>query len=179
MVKRRDHAVANTGQLYLRDFWGRALNKRQALVDALSMDAKTPEWRAAQAATSEGPRAYVEITPTKASWFRYASGASGEGYEEWPSIKEIFAESFQGVNPNRGISGSLIDVDRQHLASSMKLYFGDGDDETGVLPMLMKCKSWISRGFGGSLRLDRARKLPRGLLREPPGIEVPGNSRVA
>ena len=54
-------------------------------------------------------------------------------------MKEMFAESFQGVNPNRGLAGSLIDVNREHLASSMTLYFSDIDDGAvaAALPQLM------------------------------------------
>jgi hypothetical protein len=45
------------------------------------------------------------------------------GYEDWPSLDELFPTSWQGVNPNRGLSGSIIDVDRDALATRMRSYF--------------------------------------------------------
>ena len=130
-------------RVFVRDFWGRALAKRQALIDSLHMDAKTPEWLEAQAKTSEGPRPYTELSPTKASWFRFAGGASGVGYAEWPSLPELFGEWFQGIEPNRGLRDSLIDHDRGRLAQRMRLYFTSErlDEVTAALPELMAKRS--------------------------------------
>ena len=45
------------------------------------------------------------------------------GFEGWPALDELFVLSFQGVNPNRGLEGSVIDVDHEVLRRRMTDYF--------------------------------------------------------
>lgn len=45
------------------------------------------------------------------------------GFEDWPSLDELFPTAYQGVNPNRGLEGSVIDTDKAALATRMKAYY--------------------------------------------------------
>lgn len=45
------------------------------------------------------------------------------GFEAWPGLDELFPTSFQGVNPNRGLEGSVADTDRDALAARMSRHF--------------------------------------------------------
>ena len=109
--------------VYVRDFWGRADEKRTALLESLSLDSWSDERRRAAAASDSGPRPYVRFTPTAARGWRLTNASSSVGYEDWPALDEVFPTSWQGINPNRGLSGSIIDTDRATLAHRMQTYF--------------------------------------------------------
>lgn len=99
----------NTG-IRIRDFWGEAGDKRAALVQSLS----------------DGSHPYSEsfTSSRERRWKLIPYEASG-GYEDWIAVDEIFKESIQGVNPNRGLSGSLIEIEREALEDRMREYFDD------------------------------------------------------
>ena len=105
-----------------RNFWGRAEGKREALVRSLSLEAWPKEEIAAAARTPAGPRGYEQFAPTAAAGWRLMP-ASGSGFEEWPGFDDLFPVSLQGVNPNRGLQGSVIDTDRTALVERMRDYF--------------------------------------------------------
>jgi hypothetical protein len=45
------------------------------------------------------------------------------GFEAWPALDEIFPMNFQGVQPSRGLDGSVIDTSRDALSNRMCSYF--------------------------------------------------------
>lgn len=51
-----------------------------------------------------------------------APHAHAAGYEAWPSLEELFPIRMQGINPNRGITGSLIDVSKNALTDRIAAY---------------------------------------------------------
>ncbi len=117
--KRPDGAEA-----YYREFWGKADAKRRALVESIDMNKRRDEWKRTAAATPEGPREYESIRPTESTRWLLSPRAVSGGYEDWPALDELFPASFQGVNPNRGLEGSIVDVDADTLHKRMRSYFG-------------------------------------------------------
>ena len=116
--------------IHYRDFWGKAADKRRALVDSLTMGGWKDERAREAAGQPEGPRPYVTFCTNEKRRFLLTPTSQAGGYEDWLALDELFPTSFQGVNPNRGIDGSVIDVDREALAARMKLYFSAKDFET-------------------------------------------------
>ena len=111
-------------KLCIRDFWGRAEKKRHALLASVSIDSWSAAESKAAANQPEGPRPYVEFVPSKNNGWKFAP-PSQSGFEDWPSFEDLFPKWFQGVNPNRGLDGSVIDTDRSALESRMREYFSD------------------------------------------------------
>ncbi len=109
--------------VHVRDFWGRADAKRRALLASLELEATPAKAREECAATPEGPRPYEDVTPTESGMWRLVSTTASGSYEDWPALDDLFVESFQGVNPNRGLEGSVIDTDQVQLEQRMRLYF--------------------------------------------------------
>ena len=115
-------------RVWYRDFWGKAKDKRRALTASLA-GGTSVEHRGDR---PEGPREYEAIRPTTESRWMLCRGTTNLGYESWPSLDELFPTSYQGVNPNRGLQGSLVDMSRDALARRMRDYYGDADDEAIV-----------------------------------------------
>ncbi len=63
------------------------------------------------------------MTPTDVNRWMLSPRDVNTGFEAWPALDELFPVSFQGVNPNRGIDGSLVDNDRDSLEARMSVYF--------------------------------------------------------
>jgi len=130
LLKRTRHndntAIAN---VYYRNFWGKAQAKRAALLAALDMDTWSVEQIEEAAATSAGPRPYEAFTPAEERRWKLVPFESQGGFEDWPALDEIFGASFQGVNPNRGLQGSVVDMDRDVLEQRMSEYFSALSDE--------------------------------------------------
>lgn len=104
-LKRGDHTTTPEDTIvHYRDFWGRAAVKRRQLngVD------HAPE--------------YLRLTPRRQNRWRLAPHEEVAGYEGWPSLDELFPTKIQGVNPNRGLSGSVVDTDRATLAARIRAY---------------------------------------------------------
>ena len=103
-----------------RDFWGLAKRKRAALLAGL------PEGD-----TQNDPAVpiYVSINPSEVNRWRLSPHSQEPGYESWPGLDEIFPVSFQGVNHNRGIEGSVIDTEKSDLRDRMRTYFGTSSFE--------------------------------------------------
>lgn len=123
LLKRRQapSAAAET-PIHVRDFWGRANDKRRALLQALGMAGWTPEQRRAAAATPAGPRDYEVFTSSADTRWMFVPRDTNAGYEAWPALDELFSTKHQGVNPNRGLDGSVIDTDRAALSDRMARY---------------------------------------------------------
>ena len=51
------------------------------------------------------------------------------GYEDWFSLEELFPVGYQGVNPNRGLEGSVVEIDRGTLEGRMREYYSDMPEE--------------------------------------------------
>jgi Type ISP C-terminal specificity domain/N-6 DNA Methylase len=107
----------------IRDFWGKADEKRRALLESLEMESWPKKQKEEAAKLREGPRRYEASHPTlEASW-RFAPSGATSGFEEWPSIDDLFPARFQGVNPNRGLDGSVVDMDAESLSKRMQDYY--------------------------------------------------------
>lgn len=98
--------------VHYRDLWGKASAKRAALLSSIDIDSLD----------SIGPN-YMQIAPTETTRWRLAPHEEAAGYDAWPSLDELFPAKFQGVNPNRGITGSVIDTNREALIDRMRGYF--------------------------------------------------------
>ncbi|HZC24731.1 MAG TPA: type ISP restriction/modification enzyme, partial [Candidatus Binatia bacterium] len=119
---KRSAPANRPSKLFLRDFWGRAEKKREALLASLNLDSLTPAQQAAAAKTPEGPRPYEQFVPSENNGWKFApTGAAG--FEDWPGFDDLFPKTFQGVNPNRGLEGSVIDTDRADLERRIDDYF--------------------------------------------------------
>ena len=86
------------------------------------MDSWTPAQIDDQAANPEGPRAYVEFAPSAKNGWKFSPSSKG-GFEDWPSYDDLFLKYFQGVNMNRGLEDSIVDINRPALEARMKDYF--------------------------------------------------------
>lgn len=119
---KRGKPANQPARVFIRDFWGRAEKKRDALVAALGMDSWPAGERKLAAERPEGPRPYTEFMPSAKNAWRFASAAKS-GFEDWPAIDDLFPTYVQGVNPNRGIDDSVVDTDREALKARMQDYF--------------------------------------------------------
>lgn len=120
---RTPRAARRLAMGHYREFWGLAERKRQALLESLRLSALSPAKQREVAKRPEGPRQYEEFTPNEGNRWKLAPRDENAGFEAWPALDELFPTAFQGVNPNRGLDGSLVDVDRAALAQRMRAYF--------------------------------------------------------
>jgi hypothetical protein len=129
LVKAGRHGrSSDIADVYYRDFWGRSQSKRTALLSALEMGSWSPEQLSEAASTPAGPRQYEHFTPTEDKRWKLVPFESQGGFEDWPALDEVFDVSFQGVNPNRGLQGSVVDMNRDSLGQRMRDYFSDLPD---------------------------------------------------
>jgi len=112
-------------QVWYRDFWGMSAAKRQSLLESLRLDELSEAAREELVRTPEGPRQYEAVTPTEKNGWKFVQTAASGGYEDWPALDELFPTSFQGVNPNRGLDGSVIATARRELEDRMRDYFSE------------------------------------------------------
>lgn len=105
---------AGETEVLYRDFYGLAKWKRQALLASLP---------AGEASVGSTVPAYERIVPTPENRWRLSPHNEEAGYESWPALDELFCVSFQGVNHNRGLEGSVIDTDPAALRLRMESYF--------------------------------------------------------
>ncbi len=141
VLKRKTKRTApDSTPIHHRDFWGRADAKRLALLESLGMDAWSATQREEASVRPEGPRAYETFTTSEAKRWRFSPQEVNAGYEAWPALDELFPVRFQGVNPARGLEGSLIDIDKDALEKRMRLYFGANSFEEirSAAPELVK-----------------------------------------
>jgi hypothetical protein len=114
-----------SARVRVRDFWGRADAKRRALLASLDLESTPAKAREECGATPEGPRPYEDVTPTESGMWRLVSTTAFGSYEDWPALDDLFVESFQGVNPARGLEGSVVETDAAILERRMRDYFSD------------------------------------------------------
>ena len=115
-VKHKASKTAPTATKVLyRDFWGLAVKKRAQLVASLA-DGKG-------AANASVPQ-YIEIAPTAENRWRLGPSLVEGGFESWPSVEELFPTALQGVEPNRGLDGTVIDTDKAALSTRIRSYMG-------------------------------------------------------
>jgi hypothetical protein len=114
-VKRIDTRTkpGDTAVLY-RDFWGPAALKRQGLLASL------PSGSPPKGSTVH---VYESVKPSQENRWRLGPKTVEGGFEAWLSLEELFPISFQGVNPNRGLEGGIIDTDRTALERRLRTYF--------------------------------------------------------
>lgn len=146
MVKRKGHKNIAPARVHFRDFWGRAQDKRTALLQSLEMLGWTSNEVQAAGLTPAGPRPYAPFEPTRENrWKLFPFSAQG-GFEDWPALDELFAKSIQGVNPNRGVQGSVIEIERSVLEARMTDYFSDKPtSELSILyPILFTARAGYS-----------------------------------
>jgi hypothetical protein len=134
---------AGIARVHYRDFWGRAADKRRALVESLGMGKWAVRKRKEAAVNSAGPRPFESFVPTKENRWKLMPRVDVAGYDEWPSIDELFNTSLQGVNHNRGLDGGLVDVDRGVIEKRMADYFSDLPDSvlTARYPTLFQARA--------------------------------------
>jgi len=100
--------------VFYRDFWGTASLKRQGLLASLP--------------TGSPPKGsdvpiYELVTPSRENRWRMSPTMVEGGFEAWPGLDELFPVNFQGVQPSRGLEGSIIDPSRTALSDRMQKYF--------------------------------------------------------
>jgi hypothetical protein len=114
---------------HYRDFWGRASDKRSALLSSLNISEWAPEQTAQAAAVPAGPRQYQTFVPGERRRWKLVPYDIAGGFEDWFSLEDLFPRSFQGVNPNRGLEGSVVEINRDILEQRLREYYSDMSDE--------------------------------------------------
>ncbi len=125
LKKRLGQRGAQPAKVHFRDLWGLAAAKRKALLATLHLSELTAVQRRRLAKQPEGPRDYETVTPTQRNLWKLVPRSVTGGFEDWPSLDDLFLVAFQGVNPNRGLEASVIDTDAASLASRMRDYYSD------------------------------------------------------
>jgi hypothetical protein len=77
------------------------------------------------------------------------------GFEAWPGLDELFPVNFQGVQPSRGLEGSVIDTSRTALSDRMQKYFSASTfaDASKAVPELVEARAGGYELPGGSCGL--------------------------
>ncbi|HZP06468.1 MAG TPA: type ISP restriction/modification enzyme [Terracidiphilus sp.] len=126
LLKRRGRKRENhVPTVHYRNYWGRSQGKREALLSSLSMNTWSSEKMAAATRSPEGPRSFESFVPTEQSRWKLVPFAAQGGFDDWPALDQLFVTKLQGVNPNRGLDGSVVAMDRESLADRMRDYFSN------------------------------------------------------
>ena len=116
LVKRAEAKTAPTSTVvHYRDFWGLAKDKRAELISSLPTG------------VGNASKPYDTITPTRDNRWRLSPTMVEGGFEAWPSLDELFPNQFPGVEPNRGLNGTVVDTNRQILSSRISDYLDSKD----------------------------------------------------
>jgi Type ISP C-terminal specificity domain/N-6 DNA Methylase len=119
-----------TADVMYRNFWGKSDAKRTALLQSLEMDVWNTEQLAEGQLRPSGPRPYERFTPSAEKRWKLVPFEAEAGFGAWPAVDELFAIGIQGVNPNRGLKGSVVEIDRSALETRMREYFSNATDAT-------------------------------------------------
>lgn len=111
--------------IWVRDFWGRASAKRASLMASLEMEQWQPGCLEEAARLPQGPRQYERFFSSEDRRWKFLPYEAVGGYDDWFSLEDMFPVVFQGINPNRGLQGSLIDTDRASLEQRMREYYSE------------------------------------------------------
>ena len=111
--------------VHYRNYWGRSQGKREALLASLGMAEWPPAKKAAAARLPEGPRSFEKFEPSEQSRWKLVPFSAQGGFDDWPALDQLFVTKLQGVNPNRGLDGSVVEIDRTILVNRMRDYFSD------------------------------------------------------
>lgn len=128
LLKRRE-AGPGIAVAHYRDLWGRAADKRAALSAASEARGRVREVVTEGAAITVVPRDYQTFAPEERRRWKLVPYDVAGGYEDWFSLEELFPVGYQGVNPNRGLEGSVVEIDRGTLEGRMRDYYSDMPDE--------------------------------------------------
>jgi hypothetical protein len=128
LLKRRE-AGPGIAVAHYRDFWGRAADKRAALSAASEARGRAGELVTDGTGITVVPHNYQTFAPEERRRWKLVPYDVAGGYEDWFSLEELFPVGYQGVNPNRGLEGSVVEIDRGTLAERMRDYYSDMPDE--------------------------------------------------
>ena len=141
LVRKAEHAPAES--VGFRHLWGNAKLKELT-----------------EAAESEPAALYEDVEPVLLLGLPFAEVAVSRGWQDWPSLPELFPSSFPGVQTKR--DAFLIDVDLKQLRARITDYFNPSlshDEIEGNYPIAMKNSSGFAVSNG---RLVRDSLLARG-----------------
>lgn len=99
--------------------------KREALLESLGMDEWSSGKKAAATRRPEGPRSFEKFEPSEQSRWKLVPFSAQGGFDDWPALDQLFATKLQGVNPNRGLDGSVVEMYRDVLVTRMRDYFSN------------------------------------------------------
>ena len=102
LVRKADHQPTQT--IGFRHMWGQSKHKE------LAVEAEV-----------EPQDLYNDITPSLSLGLPFADLTVSEGWQDWPSLPELFPTSFSGVKTARDVF--LVDVDRERLETRVADYF--------------------------------------------------------
>ena len=121
-------------EVFHRDFWGPASLKRQGLLASLPTGSPPKG--------SDVP-AYESVTPSRGNRWRMSPTMVEGGFEAWPGLDELFPVNFQGVQPSRGLEGSIVDTSRTALSDRMQKYFSASTfaDALTAVPELVEARA--------------------------------------
>ena len=127
-------ASGEGAEVRYRDFWGLARRKRASLLASLPNGETEGD--------SDVP-AYCRISPSQENRWRLSPHSQEPGYESWPGIGELFPASFQGVNHNRGVSGTVIDGEKASLRERVRSYLGSESfgDAAAIAPGIAESRA--------------------------------------
>jgi hypothetical protein len=111
--------------VHYRNYWGRSQGKRESLLASLGMDEWNSGKKAAASRRPEGPRSFERFEPSEQSRWKLVPFAAQGGFDDWPALDQLFTTKLQGVNPNRGLDGSVVEMNRDVLVSRMRDYFSN------------------------------------------------------
>ena len=90
MLKRPGHSRDRIAQVYFRHFWGRAQDKRAALLRSLEIRNWDSSETEALADTPSGPRAFAPFEPTSQNRWKFVPFIAQGGFEDWPALDQLF-----------------------------------------------------------------------------------------
>ncbi|MGA2150214.1 MAG: type ISP restriction/modification enzyme, partial [Bryobacteraceae bacterium] len=126
MLKRGGQLRGNrTPIVHYRNYWGRSQGKREALLASLDMAEWSSGKKAAAARRPEGPQSFEKLEPSEQSRWKLVPFSAQGGFDDWPALDQLFVTKLQGVNPNRGLDGSVVEIDRNLLVNRMRDYFSN------------------------------------------------------
>lgn len=112
-------------KIHYRNYWGRSQGKREALLASLGMEEWSSGKKSASARRPEGPRSFEKFEPTEQSRWKLVPFSAEGGFDDWPTLDQLFATKLQGVNPNRGLTGTVVEMRREPLEERMRRYFSE------------------------------------------------------